>query len=246
MNAQWRIAALGGMMGTIAAVAAVFAAAALGYFPSPTDKQFRDYLMSHPAIVFAMSEKAQSEQADSDQRLQQNAVDKLGLKVFLNSQVAFVTGPANARKTVIEFFDYNCAHCRNSFPTVKKFYESHRNDTRFAFIEYPIFGQASEDAARAALAARNQPDKYLAFHFALMGEEGATGAGQIVDAAKKAGLDMNKLTADLKDPGIDRKMAAARELAKRVGVDGTPMFIVNGKVHESEVDDASLMQLWKG
>jgi len=236
-------ALLGGLIGAVVAVTFTFGAARLGYFPPPSDKQFHDYLMSHPGIVFAMSEKAQVDQADSEERQLQAAVDKIGLRRYLDPRVAFVTGPQNAKKTFVEFFDYNCAHCRNSFPLVQKFYNAHKGDTRFAFVEFPIFGEQSNNAARAAIASRLQGDKYVAFHFALMGEDGAIGTDQMIEAAKKAGLDLNKLTADLKDKNVDKQMAAAHALASRTGLTGTPFFIINGKVHSGEVDEALLKQM---
>jgi protein-disulfide isomerase len=245
MNPSWKITMLGGAIGATAAVVIIFGAALLGYFPPPSDKQFHAYLMSHPSIVLAMAEKAQVEQIDTEQRQLQNAIDKIGLRTYFSPQIAFVTGPANAKKTLVEFFDYNCAHCRNSFPLIQKYYNTHRNDTRFAFIEFPIFGEKSNNAARAALAARRQPDKYIAFHFALMGEEGEIGPDQIVDAARKAGLDINKLMADLSQPAINKEMAAARALAARTGVSGTPFFVINGKAHSGEVDEAVLKDMSK-
>jgi protein-disulfide isomerase len=246
MNESWKIAALSGAVGAVAAVAVVFGSASLGFFPSPSDKQFRTYLMSHPSIVMAMAEKAQIEQMEAEQRQLQDAVDKIGLKTYFNPQIAFSTGPASAKKTLVEFFDYNCAHCRNSFPLVQKYYNAHKADTRFAFIELPIFGEKSNNAARAALAARRQPDKYVAFHFALMAEDGEIGPDQIVDAARKAGLDVNKLMADLSEPSITKEMAAAHALAARTGITGTPFFIINGKAHSGEVDEASLKEEPKG
>src|ERR1700744_4137615 len=154
MTVNWKTAAMGGLIGAGIAVAATFGAAALGFFPPPSDKQFERYLMAHPSIVLALAEKAQAEEANESQRQLQTAVNKVGLKTYFDPKIAFVTGPANAKKTFVEFFDYNCAHCRNSFPLVQKFYQQHKADTRFAFIELPIFGEASNNAARAALAAR--------------------------------------------------------------------------------------------
>jgi protein-disulfide isomerase len=246
MTPPWKIAALGGAIGAAIAVAVVFGAAFVGVFPPPSDKQFERYLMAHPSIVLTMAEKAQIEQADNDQHQLQAGVDKVGLKTFFNPKLAFVTGPANAKKTFVEFYDYNCAHCINTFPLVQKFYNAHRSDTRFAFIELPIFGKLSDDAARAALAARNQPDKYVAFHFAMLGERGVSGIDQIIDAAHKAGLDVNRLTADLGNSAINNQMAAAHALAARTGVTGTPFFIINGKAHEGEVDEGLLKKVSKG
>jgi protein-disulfide isomerase len=240
MNMQTKTALLGGAIGAVLSITAVFGAATLGFFPPPSDKQFEHYLMAHPSIVIAMAEKAQNDQTDTEQRQFQAAIDKNGLKTYFNPHVAFVTGPVNAKNTFVEFFDYNCGHCRNSFPLVKKFYEAHKSDTRFAFIELPIFGKESDNAARAALAARKQPDKYVAFHFAMMAEPGAIDANAMIDAAQKAGLDINRLTNDVKDPALNRQMAAAHALAARTGINGTPFFIINGKGHEGEVDEALL------
>jgi protein-disulfide isomerase len=245
MSKPWKIAALGGGIGALAAILVVFGVAALGFFPPPSDRQFEAYLMDHPAIIFSMQAKVQSQQADLEQRQLQAAVDKIGLKTFLDPRIAFVTGPANSKRTLVEFFDYNCGHCRNSFPIIRQFYNAHKADTRFAFIEFPIFGVKSNDAARAALAARQQPDKYVAFHFALMGEDGEIGPDQIVDAAHKAGLDVNKLMTNLSEPTIDKELAAAHTLAARAGIAGTPFFIINGKAHSGEVDETVLKDMSK-
>jgi protein-disulfide isomerase len=233
------------MIGALLSVVVIFGAALLGYFPSPSDKQFRAFLMSHSSIVMDMAEKAQTEQAESEQRRLQAAVDKIGVDAYFRPHIAFVAGPTNAKKSIVEFFDYNCAHCRNSFPLIQKYYNAHKADTRMAFIEFPIFGDRSNNAARAALAARRQPDKYIAFHFALMGEDGEIGPDQIIDAAHKAGLDINKLMADLSLPQISKEMAAAHALAARTGITGTPFFILNGKAHSGEVDEADLKALSK-
>ncbi len=245
MSAQWRIAALAGLVGAIVAAGAVFGAARLGYLPGPSDKQFHAYLMTHPEVLIEMQAKMQADSDALETKDTQDAVDKLGLAHVLDPKIAYVTGPANAKKSVVEFFDYNCAHCRHTFPVIQKFYEAHKGDTRFAFIELPIFGQASDNAARSALAARRQADKYVAFHFALMGEAGEIGPNETVDAAKKAGLDLNQLMTDLKDPAIAQQMTEAHALAERVKLTGTPLFIVNGKAHSGEITKDELEQLWK-
>jgi len=58
MNSQWKTGLMGGVMGATAAIAVVFGAASVGYFPSPSDKQFRGYLMAHPSIIFEMRDQA--------------------------------------------------------------------------------------------------------------------------------------------------------------------------------------------
>lgn len=128
--------------------------------------------------------------------------------------MAYVTGPPNAKNTFVEFFDYNCVHCRNTFPVVQKFFNAHKNDTRFSFIDYPIFGEASTAAAQVAIAARRQGDRYIALHFLLMGEAGSITTDLLYADAKKAGIDVAKISADLVDPNVGRTVAAAQKLGQ--------------------------------
>ncbi|MBV8976223.1 MAG: DsbA family protein [Alphaproteobacteria bacterium] len=246
MSANWKSLVASAAVAALVSVAVAFAMLHWSRATASSDRQIHSWLVAHPEVLFEMQAAYQRKSDQRDEQAlkeSQAAVDRLGLKTFFDPRVAFVSGPANARNSVVEFFDYNCAHCRNTFPAVMKFYEAHKADTRFAFIELPIFGPASNNAARSALAARRQPDKYVAFHFALMSQRGAIDPANTIDAAKQAGLDVNALMAALKDPAVDVELNAAHALAERIKLDGTPLFIVNGKVHSGEIALKELEQL---
>jgi protein-disulfide isomerase len=243
---QLGAAILGGIAGAVLSLAVLFAVHAAGLLNPFSDKRINAYLLAHPEVLEAMSDELQEQQAEADQAKRQAAVDKIGLAKFFDAKVAFVTGPAKAKTTMVEFFDYNCPYCKASLPVFQKYYESHKNDTRFAFIEFPIKGPDSTQAAQAAVAARAQgADKYLAFHFAMMGGQEADDAA-IIAAAQKAGLDLSKLHTDMQSPAVAESIAATLRLAHDADVDGTPTFIVDGKVHPGMMDDASLKDWLKG
>jgi protein-disulfide isomerase len=246
MSENWRTAVIGGATGGCVALIFAFAAANMGWppFMAANANAVHAYLVSHPEVLVEMSSKLQAKQDENEDSSRQAAVNKLGLKAFFDPKVAFVTGPAKARTTVVEFFDYNCPYCRESVPTLKKFFTSHK-DARFAFIEFPIKGPGSIVAARAAMAARNQPDKYVAFHFALMSQDGLVDDKTVYDVARQNGLDLNKLKNDMKSPSIDRALVEAKTLANAVNIDGTPAFIVNGRIREGAMTDDVLKEMTK-
>ncbi|MGH6827819.1 MAG: DsbA family protein [Rhizomicrobium sp.] len=233
------------LSGAFLAVLIVFVAAGRGWLPAK-DENIRGYLLSHPELVAEMTDRLQQQEEAVGEAKAAVAMKKLGLKPFFDTRIAFVTGPADAKKSVVEFYDYNCPFCRASLPAVEKFYSRHKNDTRFSFIEFPIKGPDSIVAARVALAARFQPDKYLALHFALMSESDPVNEAMIYADARKAGLDMAKLKADMQNPSIDAEIAEAKALALRAGIDGTPTFIINGVMHPGAVDDETLNSLAAG
>ena len=246
MNAPWKIAALSALGGAILSLAVVFGAALTGNFPGANGEAIHAYLLAHPEVIAEAGDKAQADQEANDDKARQNAVDHLGMSAFFDPKIAFVTGPADAKTTLVEFFDYNCPFCRASIPAVRAFYEKHKSDARFAFIEFPIKGPQSIIAARAAIAARKQPDKYVAFHFALMNEEGLVDENLVYQDAAKVGLDVDELKKDMSDPETDKAVQAALGLAHKAHVDGTPAFIVDGHVREGAVDEDILRQMSKG
>ena len=240
----------GAVGGALLAVAIVFAAASQGYLPHNSGgADIRSYLLSHPELVSQMTDLLQQRQQAETDRNQAAALKKVGMDAFFDSRLAFVTGPADAKKTLVEFYDYDCPYCRASLPAVMKYYEAHKNDTRFSFIELPIpslHGPSAVLAARASLAARLQPDKYVPFHFALMSEQGVVDENVIFADAQKAGVDVAKLRADMQSPEIDKVIDASHALAQKAGIDGTPTFIANGVMHPGAVDEAALNEMAKG
>ncbi|HEU4548351.1 MAG TPA: DsbA family protein [Rhizomicrobium sp.] len=236
----------GAIGGALLAVAIVLTLADQGMMPI-NEGQMQSWLMRHPDLALAMIGRQQQLDDARKQAQQASAMKKVGQQSFFDSRIAFVTGPADAKTSVVEFYDYDCPYCRASQPEVQKFYETHKADTRFSFIELPldIHGPNAVLAARASIAARNQPDKYVAFHFAMMSNKDPVDADAIFDIAQKAGLDLEKLRADMNRPEIEDIIKKSHELATKVGIDGTPTFIVNGQMHPGMVQDGELEQLAK-
>jgi protein-disulfide isomerase len=237
----------GAVGGALLAVAIVLSLARHGLVPI-NDRQMQTYLMTHPELMPAMMGAAQAMDDQKQKAAQEAAMKKVGQAAFFDPNIAFVTGPADAKTSLVEFYDYDCPYCRASLPAVKKFYNAHKSDTRFSFIEFPIkqlHGESAVLAARASLAARRQPDHYMDFHFALLDKQEAIAEQDIYAEAAKAGMDVNKLKADMADPGIEKTLKSSIELAHKAGIDGTPTFIFNGKFRPGMVDDETLAKEMK-
>jgi protein-disulfide isomerase len=232
----------GAVGGALLGVALVLVMARHGLVPI-NDAQMQAYLMRHADLLPAMLNRAQAMEDEKQQVAQNAAMKKVGQAAFFDPAIAFVTGPADAKTSLVEFYDYDCPYCRASLPAVKKFYQAHKNDTRFSFIEFPIkqlHGESAVLAAKASLAARRQPEHYMDFHFALLGREDSVTQDDIYGEAAKAGMDVSKLKADMTDPAIEKTLKSSIDLAHKVGVDGTPTFILNGKFRPGALDDETL------
>ena len=142
-------------------------------------------------------------------------------------------GPAGAEVTIVEFFDYQCPYCR----VVSEFLgEVQASDprVRIVFKEWPIFGSGSEFAARAALAAAQQ-GQYLRFHETLMRTRGIPNEALIRYAASKVAIDPGRLLVDLKSTKFDDVIRRNSQLAKQLGLIGTPSFVVGRTIVEGAI-----------
>ena len=88
--------------------------------------------------------------------------------------------------------------------------------------------RATDEAARAALAARKQ-GKYWEFHRAMLEQKGQANEAAALKIAEKLGLDVARLKADMASDEIKAEIAKVRDLAQRLGINGTPHFLVGDR-----------------
>jgi protein-disulfide isomerase len=240
MTDHWKSAAWGGLGGAAFAFIVLFGAIRLGFIPG-NDAAMHNYLMAHPGILMDMQGELQVQQDEATRTAEQASVDKLGLKAFFDPRVAFVTGPANAKTSVVEFFDYNCPYCR-MMPPVMAEAEAADPKLRIVYKELPILGPNSVFAAKAALAADKQ-GKYVAFHRALFQIRGPLEEGKVLEAAAAIGLDVDRMKADMKDAAVDGALEKTGKLAQALQITGTPGFVVGDQLTTGATDLSTLQAL---
>jgi protein-disulfide isomerase len=200
--------------------------------PSPASRAgieaiVREYILKHPEVILESMQGMQERKraAAREQASQRVAARQDDL---LRDPAAPVEGNLAGDVTVVEFFDYRCPHCRSVAGTVDKLVES---DPRIRLVhkQFPVLGPDSVIAARAALAARAQ-GKYLALHRALMSAAEPFTAQALDKLALEAGLDLDRLRADMEQPAIQAAIDRNRALAQDLGITGTPTFVVGAQI----------------
>lgn len=127
--------------------------------------------------------------------------------------------------TIVEYMDYQCPACREANATLRQLMAEDKK-VRIIFRDIPVFGPASEKAARVAIAAKYQ-HKYLAVHQALLQASRPLDDKKIEHAVRKAGADWDRLQADLKRHSTDIEDLIERNMmqSEMLGFSGTPGFI---------------------
>lgn len=192
------------------------------------EKIVHDYLVKNPEILIEVMTELDAKQASAESQRQSDAV-AANRKAIYEDPSSFVAGNPNGNVTIVEFFDYHCGFCKRAFgPLMKAVHDD--GNIKLILKEFPILGPDSVVASHAAIAARKQ-GKYFEMHQALYANKGELDEKKIMQIAKSVGLDTAKLRRDMADPEIEATIARNEELARALGVTGTPGFVIGGKMH---------------
>ena len=190
------------------------------------EKIIKDYLLNNPEILYevqtALELKMEKEQSEKTKA----AIAKNAKDIYRHPN-APIAGNPDGDITVVEFFDYNCGYCKKGFTDIAKLIKADPN-VRVVFKEYPILSADSEKAAMVALAARLQ-NKYWDVHQKLITSRGRATEATALKAAEEAGADMEKLKSDLKSDAVKKEVQRVKDLAKSMGINGTPHFLVGDR-----------------
>lgn len=189
-------------------------------------KIVHDYLINNPQVLVEASQALQKQTEQQEQAYAQTAIKQNAAQLF-NDPASPVEGDANAAVTIVEFFDYQCGHCKEMNQIMQNLLKSNK-DVRVVFKELPIFGDDSQFAAKAALASVKQ-GKYFAFHNALLAADNPINKDKVFSVAKSVGLNVDQLKTDMNNPAIQDQLRNNFKLAQALHLVGTPTFVIGNK-----------------
>jgi protein-disulfide isomerase len=204
------------------------------------EQMIDQYIRAHPEVI-ERSLQALEATREAEEKSRQKAAIANRQQDLLNDPSSPVSGNPKGDVTVVEFFDYRCGYCKRVAGAVTQLQQE---DTRVRIVykDLPILGEASELAAKAALASRAQ-GKHQAFHEALLAAKGDMTKDTILAVAGEVGLDEKRLETDMANPEWQTVIDRNRTLAKDLGISGTPGFIAGSELQPGALDLNGLKEL---
>lgn len=240
MSQLVRKALMGALLTFAVTVAGTGGAGAQGLTPEQSrqvEDMVKRIIKEQPRLILdALQDLRRQEEAAAEAKAM--AALKQRREEIVKDPSSPIAGNPDGDVVVVEFFDYNCPYCR---AVADRVLETAKKDgkVKVLFREFPILGQPSVFAARAALAAQRQ-GKYLEFHSALMRLKERLSDAVTLRVAGEVGLDVEKLKKDMALPEIGRHLDRTLELAEELQIHGTPAFIVGDVLEPGAIDQARL------
>jgi protein-disulfide isomerase len=187
----------------------------------------KDILINNPEIMLEVQNALESKMDKIQAERMAVAIKENATELYRPAGSPIV-GNVKGDVPVIEFFDYNCGYCKKALSEVTQLMDKDKK-VRIIMKEFPILSKGSEEASRVALAAKMQ-GKYWEFHRAMLESQGQANEAASLRIAEKLGLDMARLKKDMASPEVKKEIDDTRQLATKMGIQGTPHFIVGDRI----------------
>ena len=141
-------------------------------------------------------------------------------------------GSADAECTLVEYGDYECPHCGEAYPIVKRLQRHFGERLRFVFRNFPLsqmHPHAESSAETAEFAGAH--GKFWEMHDLLLENQARLGAALYDGLADQLGISTAKLHVALENHDFLPRIRADFTGGVRSGVNGTPTFFINGQRH---------------
>lgn len=217
--------------------------------PQQKEKELTDLLASKPEILvkaiesnptqILMALQSASKKAQSEMAKQQEEDEKKTFEESFNNPLVAsirsdesIRGPKNAALTLVEYSDFQCPFCSRGAKTVHALLKKYDGKIRLIYKHLPLdFHAQAMIAAQYYEAIRLQDEKKaFAYHDEVFENQKDLGGGKayLDKVAKKLGVNMKKLAADLGSDAVKNRIEQDKAEAAKFGMQGTPGFLLNG------------------
>jgi len=187
------------------------------------EKMIGGYLEKNPDVIMTAMQAGMAKQQQEAAAKMEKAVAENKDKIFKDANDP-IAGNPQGKQSLVVFWDPSCGFCKKFHVEVASLLASNK-DVKVIFKDLPIMGGNSVMAIKALLAAKEQ-NKYEPLQKVIFESTKPLTKKQLLKAANSLGIDTKKLKADMESKQVQAQIDAALDLAKILGINGTPTLII--------------------
>jgi len=185
-----------------------------------------DVIKKNPQVIKETLEKYEKQAAEKSK--EDEFTKLLSDRVEVNIGDSPIKGNKKAEITIVGFSDFQCPFCKRGDDTIKEIQKKYGDKVRYVFKHFPLaFHPNAEPASKACWAAGKQGKMYE-FHDKLFENQPKLGEELYLQIAKDLKLNVDKFNKDRNSEEATKAIKSDMEDGQKIGVQGTPGFIVNG------------------
>lgn len=143
-----------------------------------------------------------------------------------------------AKLTIVEFGDFECPFSKDTHATIRRLSTKYEDKVRFVYRDYPL-ESIHPNAFLAAVAAEcaQEQDRFWAYHDKLYLNSPTLSFQNLIEYGNEIGLDTVRFEECLIARDTEAAVREDAEVAKGLGMRGTPTFFLNGYRVEGSIPE---------
>ncbi len=203
--------------------------------------KIKDFILKNPEVIIESLQKFEVKKENEKKLENKNKINTLSKQIY-NSESLF-EGNKLSNKIIVEFFDYNCSYCRRAHQDLKKIISEDKN-IKVIYKNYPILSENSIKLAKYALIISEiDKKKFVKFHNFILTNKGKINDDILISILKELNIDKNYLENKINDEEINQKLKNDIDLARNLGLRGTPAFIISDEIFFGYIDKDDMVSI---
>ncbi|MBH43810.1 MAG: hypothetical protein CMP25_03350 [Rickettsiales bacterium] len=206
-----------------------------------TVDDLEDYILKNPEIIIkSLSDFEKKKDMKVLERQKQYLTSNFNL--IKKPDYNLFSGKTNAKKIIIEFFDYNCGYCKRAHKEIMNLLDE-EGDLKIIYKNLPILSKQSTYLAKLSLALGQTNNRvFLEFHKYIFNLK-KIDQKSIELFFKNKKIDFKKIQILSESEDINTKLEQNLEIANRIGISGTPAYIIKNELISGFIGKSMLKSL---
>ena len=204
------------------------------------EEKIERYLLNNPEIILKSlknyEEKIEKQQLKDDVKKIKSNLDSLN-----DISNGMYAGNKNSQKVIIKFFDFNCSYCKKAYPDMEKIVR--KADIKVIYKNFPILSENSVYLAKVAiLIAEQGVQKFNKFYKFINETKGRISEEKLMKIVNELKINLDDLKNEDINQRIEKKLKKDIDLANKLGLRGTPAFVVGEEIIFGYISSDELMK----
>ncbi|MBK4730065.1 thioredoxin domain-containing protein [Oxynema sp. CENA135] len=201
------------------------------------EQKVLEVIRENPEVILESVQQYQQQKEEQMQQARQKFLQQMLENPGSTIEDSPTKGASDRKIVLLEFSDFQCPFCARAHETVKTFMEKHNDTVTLAYKHLPLASIHPQaiPASKAAWAAQQQ-DKFWDYYDALFEQQNRLGEELYLEIARNLKLDLEQFNRDREGQAATNAIEKDLQLAKTLGINGTPFFIMNGETFAGAVE----------
>ena len=208
-----------------------------------TVEDLEDFILNNPEIIIkSLNDFEKKKEIELLSR--QKEYLKNNSTLIQSPNYNLFNGNPNAEKIIVEFFDYNCGYCKRAHKEIMDLLDQKR-DIKVIYKNLPILSKQSTYLAKLSLALGKKNNLlFLEFHDYIFNLKKIDQKG-IESFFKSKKISFEKIQVLSQSEDINLKLEQNLEIANKIGISGTPAYVIENELISGFVGKGMLKSLLK-